>query len=190
MGITSLSLERINRHLKPNNNLLIIGCQNLYDAEHYMQVAHPYFESLGHTVRSIDILGCNGSDVADLRNDLNFEPVYDIVNDCGSKEHIDGSLYQPLLNIHNACNIGGVMIHENPKTGNWSGHGQHYFTKEFWVALADACVYEVHELTEEPAMGNVTDGWNVSCVLRKSKDSKFITEAKFKKIYDAHIFSK
>lgn len=188
MGITSFSLNRINQYLLPNNSILIIGCQNLYNAENYMQIAHSYFEILGHSVRSVDILGCNGSEIADLRQDLKFEPIYDMVNDCGSKEHIDGSLYQPFLNMHNACKINGVIIHENPKTGNWPFHGQHYFTKEFYASLAKQCNYDILELTEEPAMGNYIDGWNVCCVLAKRHDSIFVTETKFNSIYKKTIF--
>lgn len=189
MGITSLSLNRINRYLQPSSKMLIIGCQNLYNAENYMEVAHPYFEQIGHEVRSIDILGCNGSEVADLREDLRFEPIYDMVNDCGSKEHIDGSLYQPFKNIHEACKVGGVMVHENPKTGNWPGHGQHYFTEEFFHELAYVCGYKVLENTEEAAMGNTTDGWNVCAVLKKAIDCKFVDRDQFDSIYSLFIKS-
>lgn len=190
MGITTLSLERINKHLQPNSNILIIGCQNLYNAENYGQIAANYFRDLGHTVKDIDIYECNECQIADLRENWKASPEYDLVLQHGTVEHIDGGLYEPLKNLHESCKAGGIMIHENPKAGNWPGHGQHYFTKGFWSALADVCIYEVHELTEEPAMGNDTDGWNVCCVLRKSSDSKFITEEQFNKIYDQHIKSK
>lgn len=189
MGITQLSLDRINRYIQPKSKMFIVGCQNLYNADNYMEIAHPYFEDKGHKVRSIDILGCNGSEVADLREDLKLEAVYDIVNDCGSKEHVAGGLYQPFKNIHEACKIGGVMIHENPKTGNWPGHGQHYFTEEFYTALAEALNYEVLELTREAAMSNVIDGWNISCVLKKQQHY-FITELEFNRIYEQYIKSK
>lgn len=190
MGITALSLKRINDHLKPQSNILIIGCQNLYSVENYGEVAHPYFESLGHQVRSIDILGCQGSEVADLRDDLGFEPEFDMVNDCGSKEHIDGSLYQPFKNIHEACKVGGVMIHENPMAANWPGHGYHYFTQKFYVELAKTCNYKLLEVCSEAAMGNTVDGWNISAVLEKQDNAKFISEEVFNKIYAKHIKSK
>lgn len=183
MGITQLSLDRINRHLKPNSKLLIIGCQNLYNAENYMEIAHPYFERLGHTVRSLDILGCNGSETMDLREDLGFEPEWDMVNDSGSKEHIDGDLYQPMLNIHNACKIGGVMVHENPRFAHWPLHGQHFFSMDFYKELG----YEVLELCEEAAMGNFDTGMNVCAVLRKNNE-KFMSKRTFDKLYKETIF--
>jgi hypothetical protein len=187
MGITKLSLDRLQPYLKPNSNILIIGCQNLYNEDNYGEIAANYFKQLGHTVTDIDIYECNGCQIADLRDAWKDNPVFDLMLQHGTIEHIDGGLHQPLKNLHESCKIGGIMIHENPKTGNWPGHGQHYFTKDFWVDLADECIYEVFEVTEEPAMGNITDGWNISCVLRKSADSIWIDEKEFDKVYKHHV---
>lgn len=183
MGITKLSLNRLDPHLRDGSSILILGCQNLYDEEHYGQLASEYLTSLGHTVRMIDITGCQGAEIADLRKDLKFKPEFDVVIDCGTKEHVDGPLWRPFKNIHEACAVGGIMIHENPKTGNWPLHGQHYFTKKFFNQLAKGCGYELLEVTEEPAMGNTKDGWNICAVLRKTEESKFVTTAQFDK-YD------
>lgn len=190
MGITAQSLNRINKYLQPGNNILIIGCQNLYDTANYGKVAQNYFRELGYKVTSMDILGCQGSEKLDLREDLKFEPVYDVVNDCGSKEHVDGSLYWPFRNMHEACKVGGVMIHENPKTQNWPLHGHHYFTEEFYLSLSLLCKYDLLECTEEVAMGNTVDGRNVCSVLRKRIDEPFISEEVFNQIYQEFIKSK
>lgn len=193
MGITQLSLDRINRHIQPKSKILIIGCQNMYDNEHYGEVAETYFESIGHDVISIDIDGCNGSYVADLRNDLSqslWWGYFDLILQHGTIEHVDGSLYQPFKNIHEACKSGGIVIHENPNTGNWPGHGQHYFTPEFYAEFAANISYKVFEITEEAAMGNITDGWNVCAVLQKISDTEFISEEIFNEIYANHIKSK
>ncbi len=172
------------------NYVLHLGCQNLFNVENYGEIAQDFFRSKGHIVRSIDILGCNGSDIADLRDDLHFEPVWDIVNDCGSKEHIDGSLYQPFKNLHEACVEFGLMIHENPATQSWPGHGYHYFTQKFYVELAKACKYELLEVCSEAAMSNTVDGWNVCAVLKKLPESEFIGEEDFNKLYSKYIKSK
>lgn len=192
MGITQISLDRINRHIQPNSKILILGCQNLYDVDHYMQVAEPYFEGLGHDVISIDILGCQGSYVADLREDLSnsiWWGQFDLILQHGTIEHIDGSIYMAFKNIHEACKVGGIMIHENPKTGNWPKHGYHYFSQSFFMILADNLRYKLLEVTEEASMSNYVDGWNVSAVLQKINDEPFMDEATFKTIYDAFIFS-
>lgn len=191
MGITQLSLNRINKYIDkiPNDNILIIGCQNLYNPENYGEIAADYYLDKGYAVLSIDICGCNGSEVMDLRDDLRFDGDYGLVMQHGTIEHIDGSIYMAFKNLHEACSENGVMIHENPKTGNWPGHGNHYFTAEFYVQLADACGYCM-ETEEEPAMGNTTDGWNICSVLIKRGDEPFISEKVFNKIYKKHIHAK
>lgn len=190
MGITALSLDRINKYLQPNSNILIIGCQNLYNADNYGEIAANYFRELGHTVNDIDIYECNGCQIADLRDDWKAVAEFDLVLQHGTIEHIDGGLYQPFKNIHESCKAKGIMIHENPKTRNWPKHGQHYFTEEFYSQLAYESDYRILELTEEAAMGNVTDGWNISCVLYKIHDSDFMTEEEFNVIYNLYIKSK
>lgn len=190
MGITATSLERINKHIKPTDKLLIIGCQNLYNPENYGEIAAKYYRDRGHTVKDIDIYECNGCQIADLREDWNANQLFDMVLQHGTIEHVDGGLYQPLKNLHDSCVVGGILIHENPKTGNWPGHGQHYFTKYFWDNFAKLVGYDVLELTEEAAMCNVIDGWNVSCVLRKVSDREFISEDQFKPVYNSYIKSK
>ena len=190
MGITTLSLNRINKNLKPSFKILMIGCQNLYNTENYGQIAHNYFKDLGYDIRTIDILGCQGSEKADLREDLELEPIYDMINDCGCKEHIDGSLYQPFKNIHEACKSGGIMIHENPRFNHWPEHGQHYFSMDFYIELSKICGYELMEVCEEAAMSNYETGMNVCVTLKKVKENKFITEIAFNKIYKKHIHAK
>lgn len=187
MGVTQISLDRITPYLKTGMRMLELGAQNLYDNNHYGWIAKDYFETLFIEHTSIDINQHQKCEYADLRELLPYRD-FNIVTDYGTCEHIDGSLYVPYLNIHNACKPGGIMIHENPKTGNWPKHGYHYFTEGFYTALAKACGYEILELTSEASMGNDIDGWNVSCVMRKG-DGEFISEEQFNKIYKKHVKS-
>lgn len=190
MGITQKSIDRITPFLKPKKKMLELGAQNMYDNLHYGMIAKHYFESIGIVHRSLDIIEYQGAEKLDLRDDLKFDPVYDIVTDMGTCEHIDGSLYQPYKNIHEACAFEGIMIHENPARGNWPFHGQHYFSEKFYVELAKACNYELLEVNTEAAMSNTIDGWNIAAVLRKTTELDFISEEAFNKIYKKHIKSK
>ena len=70
---------------------------------------------------------------------------------------------------------------ENPKTGNWEGHGNHYMTMDFYKQLEGLVDMEIKELGEHPAMGNKKDGWNVYCVFTK-KGGEFCSEKKFAKL--------
>lgn len=187
MGITDKSLIRLNKYLPSIKTMLQIGCQNIYTYENNGGLAHPYFESLGIKILTIDITGCQGSEVVDLRI-LKYLGQYDIVTDYGCGEHVDGNYYQFHHNIHTATKQGGLIIHENPRTGHWPGHGCNYIDMEFYKRLAELCGYEILELCEEYAMGNTTDGCNISVVLRKMNDNSFITESQFKSI--GHVYSK
>lgn len=186
MGITQKSLDRLNKYncLAKGVIMLELGAQNLYDSEHYGMVAKDYFQSLGVIHYSVDIVPHQGSVFADLRTPWDTEPMYGCITNFGTTEHVDGSLWQAFKNIHNCCCVDGadslgLMIHENPKTGNWPQHGHHYMTEKFYQALAVVCEYELLEVTSEPAMGNYESGWNVCAVLRKTKKSTFPDEELF-----------
>lgn len=184
MGITTDSLNRLNKHnMQPPASILMLGCQNLYSADEYYTVAHGWYEKQGYTVRSWDILGCQGSEVVDLREDLQLQPEYDWILQHGTVEHCDGELYQVFKNIHDCCKIGAIMVHENPMHLNWPGHGYHYFTEQFYYELG----YEVLEVTQEAAMGNTVDGWNICAVLRKTFDT-FLSKEDFDKLYNKTVF--
>lgn len=187
MGITQNSLDRFNRHVANLDTMLILGCQNMYGDTNYGEIARDFFTRHGFKVTDIDITGCQGSQQVDLREQINFENQFGIIMQHGTVEHIDGSLYTPFKNIHESCAVNGVMIHENPMTGNWPEHGYHYFTQKFYVELAKVCNYELLEVCSEAAMGNFETGWNICSVLRKIEDIEFIREEDFNKIYSKHI---
>jgi hypothetical protein len=190
MGITADSMKRLTPYLRPGINMLELGAQNTYYNPHYGRIAKDVFEEMLISHISIDIIEHQKCVQADLREKIPFEANNHMVTNFGTLEHVDGSLYTPFLNIHNACKEGGVMIHENPMTGNWPGHGYHYFTQKFYIELAKACKYELLEVSTEAAMGNTVDGWNICAVLRKVVDNDFIPEEDFNKIYVKHIKSK
>lgn len=189
MGITKSSLDRLARHhlLQPGK-MLELGAQNLYDKEHYGQVAKQYFEGLGIEHLSWDITPHQGAIAVDLREEVPVAQLYDVVTDFGTTEHVSGNYYMAHRNIHNHCKVGGYIVHENPKTGNWPGHGCNYVDMEFYTALARLCNYRVVELGEEYAMGNTIDGCNVVVVLRRLDGGAFISEEQFNSI--GHVFAK
>jgi hypothetical protein len=192
LGITQQSLDRLNRYncLQPGTMMLELGAQNLYDNAYYGQIAKDVFTSIEVKHFSIDIIPHQGAVACDLREpfDYDFIEMYGVVTNFGTLEHVDGSIYQALRNIHDACWVDGLMIHENPKTGNWPEHCPHYFTMDFWKELARVCQYDILEITEEAAMSNFESGWNICAVLRKTLDSMFISEKDFNKIYNKYVF--
>jgi hypothetical protein len=190
MGYTSFSvhvLEKLINEFKPKS-VLDYGAQNMYNQPVLpAPYAKEWYEGMGIMYTAIDISGENGALPINLS-----EPItenlgqFDLVVDCGTSEHcgIDGkhsplAFYNAVKNKHDLLKGGGVMFNENPKTGNWIGHGFNYYSQEFYRKLATLVGYEILELGEVAAMGNVTDGWNVYCVLRKIHDQPFISFEQF-----------
>ncbi len=187
MGITAVDIIDLNKIVSKHKpkSVLELGSQYLYDtAEHCNSAVagtpvygKAWFVNAGIEHVSVDL---NGQ--ADFNFDItdnDHDKTYDLVTDYGTIEHT-GSAYLSFKNCHNWTNTDGLMIHENPKTGNWPLHGNWFFTKKFYEELAKACKYEIISLTEVAAMGNTVDGWNVYCVLKKTSNSLFnISEKDF-----------
>jgi len=189
MGITQFSKMMIRQHggEAPGIKHLLVGCQNMYDNDHYGKIAQDYYRGFNQEVVSIDITACQGSIQHDLREPLDLGE-FDVISQHGTLEHVETreGFYLSHKHLHDALKIGGIIIHENPKTGNWQGHGNHYLTEEFYRELADMMNYTIIlSIGEHPAMSNRKNGWNIYCVLRKS-EKEFISLEEFSKlpIYD------
>jgi hypothetical protein len=179
MGVTAFSITLIE---KVNYTSVIeLGAQNLYDKDY----GHPVYASAYYKgdYACIDLNGENNALKLNLNEPLplNFKTKYDLVTDFGTSEHTD-NLHQCWKTKHHLCKVGGHIISENPKTGNWKEHGHFYYTQEFYKELAQAMNYTIVELGEYPAMGNTTDGWNVYCILKKNDDNKFLTKITFNEL--------
>lgn len=147
----------------------------------------------------IDLAGDNNALKLDLSNPL-LGKEYDLVTDFGTGEHIvqmkdyesvafhDGHInsiypkgevteenirqgyYNGWLNKHNFCKIGGIIISENPMTGNWPLHCYSYIDSNFYHKLMKMIDYEIISVGIHAAMGNTKDGYNVFCVMKKLSD--------------------
>lgn len=157
-------------------SVIDLGAQNDHSLPDFaMPYTSEWYKEKGISYDSIDINGENGARVIDLGKPFNMIIPFDLVVDAGTSEHVctDGkfdwsAIYNCWLNKFNLCKIGGWIISENPKTGNWPGHGFNYYTKEFYKELQDNSDLQTMLLEEHAAMHNYTDGWNVVSVLRKT----------------------
>lgn len=189
MGITKFSMDMIHQYGGEQSGIrhLLVGCQNLYDQKHYGQIAQDYYRGLGQDIVSVDITGCQESITHDLREPLDMES-FDFISQHGTLEHVQTreGFYLSFKHLHEVLKIDGLIIHENPKQGNWPGHGNHYLTQDFYIQLSKLMNYDILAIGEHPAMGNANDGWNIYCVLKKQK-KEFITQEEFLTlpIYDA-----
>lgn len=202
-GFTKRIIETVIKTYDPKK-VIDLGSQQDYDQPN---LPAPYisgwYESMGIRYDCIDLNGENGAHVEDLSHPINFmSNIYndipmgtrDIVVDAGTSEHVcameEGSdkcefsweaIYNCWLNKHNLLKESGIMVNENPKSGNWPGHGFNYYTKEFYRAMEAATDYHIILLDEHPAMENRIDGWNIVCVMQKKSD-KFPTLDEFKEL--------
>ncbi len=198
MGVTSFSLELLTGVLKDNEIKTVceLGAQNLYD-RHYPEprYASEWYEAQGIDYTCIDLNGENNALKWDLNKKKTPETQYDLVTDFGTSEHIGSKtrtteqgnvlpvhnpreFYNCLRTKHLLCKDGGIIVSENPKTKNWIEHGAQYYTKDFYLDLANSGAIEILDLGEHPAMGNTANGWNVYCIARKIGD--FPSFEKFK----------
>lgn len=180
MGVTSESVKLLNKvfnHKPVITSVCDLGAQNNYTDEIVRNnpARYPYFSEWWKIKNpdiqylSIDLCGENGSEKWDLSKPLPTRMQFDLVCDFGTSEHVD-DIYQCFANVDALCKIEGIMIHENPKTGNWPLHCFHYYTQGFYIDLAVKAGYEILELGETVAMGNFETGNNVYCIMRKKRE--------------------
>jgi hypothetical protein len=188
MGYTQWTLDKVMAIIKEADvkQMLDLGAQNNYAQP---KLPAPYmretFEAMGLHYMSVDLTGECGALPWDLSLKLMWLYPFDLVVDAGTSEHVGNNgqfsweaIYNCWFNKHDALNIGGYMYSENPKTGNWPGHGFNYYTEEFYKGLATLSGYEIDDLGEHAACNNTTDGWNVYCTMIKNYD-KFPTFEEF-----------
>jgi len=183
MGITNFGTALLDRYIDkmPVKTVLELGAQNLHHSDYSgLPYASEYYLSRGFTqYETIDLNGENNAHKLDLGKPINIGQ-FGLVTDFGTSEHVcvDSShsitaFYNCIKNKHNACMVGGLIISENPKTGNWVEHGHNYYTTEFYKQLCEMNDYELLEVGEHPAMNNTIDGWHIYSVIRKKSDKPF-----------------
>jgi hypothetical protein len=185
MGYTAFTLRNIDLLIKQRGikSVLDFGAQNNYAQPNlpapYMS---EWYKEKGIIYESIDLSGENGCVVQDLTEkfDLWANFKFDLCVDAGTLEHVS-NLHAGLKNLFNHCKDGGYIYRENPKTGNWPGHGFNYMTEAFYIELQGITDIEIVRLGEHAAMGNYIDGWNIYCLMIKN-GSKFPTFNQFKKL--------
>jgi hypothetical protein len=180
MGYIETTLEKVTNLVDTGlvKSVCDLGAQNNYTVPYlpapYMS---EWYKNKDVEYMSIDLNGENDSKPWNLCEPVKTTKVFDLVVNAGTAEHCK-DLFQVFTNIHKLTKVGGLMLHENPRTGNWPGHGNHYFTNDFYEQLAAAAGYEILDLKNTVAMHNYKTGNNVFCLLKKVK-KEFITKDQF-----------
>lgn len=158
MGCVPKSLELLKSYVHlvggfSGRKMLELGNQQMYCHPDIPEAsaAKLYFQSQGVDHTSIDLNGLLGALPLDLSKPIDkpeWNEAFDIVTDFGTSEHVGNTieaLYNCRRSCHTFCRPGGLLVFMNPKTGNWPGHGYHYFTQEHYRRLVDEAGYTVLE---------------------------------------------
>jgi hypothetical protein len=107
------------------------------------EVAKAFYHALFAPSRTVAV-DINGTDKA-WRCDLNKPApplgLFDVVMNNGTAEHVF-NIAQVFISMHNACKVGGLMIHDAPFTG-WVDHGFYCLQPTLFYDLAAVNLYEL-----------------------------------------------
>jgi hypothetical protein len=193
-------------------SILELGAQNFYQNYQsivYGVYATEYYKLKG--VESHTCIDLNSENNAiDLDLTLPHEiGMFDMVTDFGTSEHIAGYNPEDESKIeydgnntwkHSETHLAGLeafyncwttkytnckllIVSSNPATGHWKGHGNFYYTKEFYERLAELTDMKIVMLEEHFAMGNYIDGKEICCVLNV-RGSHWISLDTFKSAFE------
>jgi hypothetical protein len=106
--------------------------------------AKALYQSIGFKLyQCIDADGVNDALVFDLNQDIQkvygFSEKFDLVTNHGTTEHCFNQ-HACFLNIHNLCDLGGLMVHVLPVQG-YVNHGLFNYNPSFFYNLAAANKY-------------------------------------------------
>lgn len=136
--------------------------------------AKVFFTGLGVFHTSVDKNGKDGSLILDLRKPINLG-TFDVVTNFGTTEHVTDQ-WPVFSNIHNACRIGGLMVHVVPGgVHHGKPHGLWGYEEEFFKALVKKCGYKLLLLKTHSRGEKAKFMHETYCALQKVNET-FITE--------------
>jgi SAM-dependent methyltransferase len=93
-----------------------------------------FYSQLGITeYTSIDINSYNGSIIADLNKEHEWDVQYDVVTNNGTSEHVFNQ-HAVFVNMRRLCKVGGVMIHSLPTS--YFDHGFYNYNPNLFFSVA------------------------------------------------------
>lgn len=175
------------KYAQEGGSILELGNQimNLEDVQGIS--AKKFYESLGLSHTSVDQNGKDGAIKVDLSKPIDWLGTFDIITDMGTSEHVS-DIYECLINVLSHAKGGTIIIHKNPKTGNFPMHGFHFFTLEFWKSYAKLCNLEIEEIYEHAIYHNTIDGYECIAIFKVTKETSLPTKEDFEKI--SHLIKK
>lgn len=103
-------------------------------------------------VHAIDANGTKDAMRFDLNHTIKLPQQYDVIMNHGTAEHVF-NIAQVFRTMHDACKVGGVMIHESPVTG-WVDHGFYTLQPTLFYDLAATNGYGMVSVSITEIRGN------------------------------------
>lgn len=160
MAISAVHYALLKEHaplFARGGSLLEIGEANWYgdmdprdiapDAADLFAIAKVVYRSLfaPTIVEAVDINGTPNAMRQNLNAPLELPRQYDVVINHGTAEHVF-NIAQVFASMHDACKVGGYMVHESPFTG-WRDHGFYTLQPTLFYDVAGANGYELASLS-------------------------------------------
>lgn len=140
-----------------------------------------FYEKRGVDYLSVDVNGKGDSTYLDLNKPEFLDRKFDVVTNIGTLEHVY-NFYMGLKHMHELCDDRGFMVHISPVLDNWPKHGYNYVSTQFFRDLARLCKYSLIDNRESPTLIGGEDANQVYCILRKTSESKFLSQEEFSTI--------
>lgn len=168
VDLMSIALEVIGKKTFKGVLICELGNQKMRFGKY--KTGKKYFKAFGAKHISIDWNGKSGAKKLNLAEPINrWKNTFDIVSNYGTSEHVEGQA-DCFRNIHNFCNMGGVMVHAVPLKGTYKGHSPYHYDQEFFDMLAAANNY-IMVKNEVRHRSNIAA--NVCVVMIKGMDNEF-----------------
>jgi hypothetical protein len=172
MALHKKTYDLCRQYFKPSLKIVELGAQYIM-GEEWGSYGPPYFKDTftDLDLTSFDITGENNSLIVNLSNPLPeiYKGQFDIVTNFGTTEHVQEQ-FICWQNIFDMVKVGGLVINEIPKKGNWPGHCKYYFDEKTFESLY--LDFEIVDMQDRMWEGN---GNNIYCVLKKNHSGSFRT---------------
>ncbi len=148
---------------------------------------------------AVDLNGTEAAFKQDLNGPLKLPQKYDVVINHGTAEHVF-NIAMVFKSMHDACEVGGYMVHDAPCTG-WFDHGFYTLQPTLFYDVAAANEYELISLSLTEihsgeikriesrehlhALDQFRVNWMLYVVLRKVNDKNFAVP--LQGVYDGRL---
>lgn len=172
MAVTKRVYKLCESYFDSSKEIAELGSQFVMEEE-WGNYGPPYFRDVFNHLKitTFDYYPENGATVMDLSIPIpeNYKNKFEIVTNFGTSEHVQNQ-YNCWKNMFEMLKVGGILINEIPKKGNWEGHCKYYVDEKLLEVLE-----KDFEILEKKDVYYEGSGNLFFFVLKKKHDKEFQT---------------